>query len=84
MTLEEFNVFCDVQAKKVKAERLKQEKLERERKLKKLMGHKLTDFDIRKNGDHVESFIKSTGEVVYQHSCEEEAWRDLKEEFGDN
>lgn len=40
------------------------------------------DYDVRKKGDHVESYNKITGEVLFEAFDETEAWRDLREEFG--
>lgn len=40
------------------------------------------DYDVRKRGDHVESYNKITGEVLFEAFDETEAWRDLREEFG--
>ena len=84
MTLEEFTIFCGEQANKVKAKRLKAEQFAKDRKRKEMMSHKLNEFGVRKCGDHVESYIKATGEVFYSHRCESDAWRDLEEEFGGN
>lgn len=40
------------------------------------------DYDVRKKGDHVESYNKITGEALFEAFDEKEAWRDLRQEFG--
>ena len=40
------------------------------------------DYDVRKKGNHVESYNIHTGEALFEAFDESEAWRDLREEFG--
>lgn len=40
------------------------------------------DYDIRKKGDHWESFNTKTGEKLFEAMTYEEAMADLREEFG--
>ena len=40
------------------------------------------DFDIRKRGDHWESYNIKTGESLFEAMTYEEAMADLREEFG--
>lgn len=40
------------------------------------------DFDVRKKGDHVESYNRITGESLYEAHNTTEAWNDIREMFG--
>ena len=40
------------------------------------------DFDIRKKGDHWESYNTKTGETLFEGMTYEETMADLREEFG--
>ena len=44
--------------------------------------YSIDDYNIRKKGDHYESFNRITGEGLFEASTLEEAMRDLREEFG--
>ena len=41
----------------------------------------IDDYDVRKKGDHFESYNKITGESLFEAYSEEEAYADLREEF---
>ena len=41
----------------------------------------IDDYDVRKKGDHCESYNKITGEALFEAHNETEAWEDLKETF---
>ncbi len=40
------------------------------------------DYNVRKRGNHAESYNIHTGETLFEAYDETEAWRDLREEFG--
>ena len=44
-------------------------------------GYCIEDYDIRKKGDHFESYNKITGEGMFEAFSYEEALADLREEF---
>ena len=43
--------------------------------------YSIGDYDIRKQGDHFESYNTITGEVLFEAQTREEAKRDLREVF---
>ena len=44
--------------------------------------YSLEDYDVRKRGDHYESYNKLTGETLFEAFTMAEARADLREEFG--
>ena len=53
----------------------------RKKPLKRLLSYSADDYDVRKKGDHFESYNKITGESLFEAFSEKEAWADLREEF---
>ena len=50
--------------------------------LPRLIGnYSIEDYDIRKKGDHFESYNKRTGEALFEAFSYEEAMADLRAEF---
>lgn len=55
---------------------------QRKNPLSRLIGeYCIEDYDIRKKGDHFESYNKLTGEGLFEASTYREALADLREEF---
>jgi hypothetical protein len=44
----------------------------------------IDDYDVRKKGDHVESYNRITGETLFEAHNETEAWQDIREAFTGN
>ena len=63
------------------AERQYQE-LKNKRQEKAGIVYIMDDFNIRKKGDHWESYNTKTGETLFEGMTYEEAMADLREEFG--
>lgn len=47
-----------------------------------LNDYTIEDYGVRPKEDHVESYNKITGEGLFEALTEDEAWADLREEFG--
>jgi hypothetical protein len=58
----------------------------RKQKYRREENWSVDDFDVRHNGETIESFNKHTGRVLYTYPAEafaeREAWNDIHEEFG--
>ena len=80
MSLEEFREFSEGMIHKIREEREK--KLEViHMKLNDHRQYNYEDFDVRKKGDHFESYNKRTEKKLFEACTWTEAWEDLKEEF---
>ena len=80
MSFDEFRNFSSEMAKK--ARRKRETTLEAiHMKLNDHRQYNFEDFDVRKRGDHFESYNKKTGKKLFEACTWTEAWEDLKEEF---
>ncbi len=82
MSIEEFVEFSKEMAEKAREQKKKEQKYEARKKFMKNYFYPFDVFDVRKKGDHVESYNTITGEALFEAQTESEAWNDLREEFG--
>ena len=80
MSFDEFRNFSSEMALKVRKTR--EETLQAiHRKINDHHQYDFEDFDVRRRGDHYESYNKKTGKKLFEACTYTEAWEDLKDEF---
>ena len=85
-------MICQNNIERLREQKLRQEKAReadarRLQFIKAICGYSEEDFDVRIRRGATESYNRHTGEVLYTYpNCEEftvqEAWNDIREEFG--
>lgn len=80
MSLDEFREFSNGMIQKIRDKRQKELEVIH-MKLNDYRQYNYEDFDVRKKGDHYESYNKKTGKKLFEACTWTEAWEDLKEEF---
>ena len=81
MSLDEFKQFSQNMVKKIREDRKARNRAISESLNDPRRGYSLEDFDVRKRGDHFESYNKRTGKKLFEACSWSEAWADLREEF---